>query len=174
MEELEREALVEALDRHAGRDEAVGRELGLSRATTYRRIRRYRIDVAAAAAARLTRSRHPAAGRHNDAMIFIVVKFTSKPEVRDTFLEQVRPFTEATRGEQGVLWFDWSVSVDDPHQFVLVEAFRDADAGAAHVASEHFQAGIATLSTLAAKTPDIINVEVPGTSWSAMGEVTVE
>ena len=107
-------------------------------------------------------------------MIFIVVKFTAKPEVRDTFLEQVRPFTEATRGEQGVLWFDWSVSVDDPSQFVLVEAFRDADAGAAHVSSEHFRAGIATLSTLVAKTPDILNVEVPGTSWSKMGEVTVE
>jgi transcriptional regulator of acetoin/glycerol metabolism len=49
LEELEREVLVEALDRHAGRVEAVGRELGLSRATMYRRIRRYRIDVATAA-----------------------------------------------------------------------------------------------------------------------------
>ena len=107
-------------------------------------------------------------------MIFIVVKFTAKPEARDTFLEQVRPFTEATRGEEGVLWFDWSVSVDDPHQFVLVEAFRDADAGAAHVASDHFRAGTATLQSLVAATPDILNVEVPGTSWSKMGEVSVD
>jgi quinol monooxygenase YgiN len=118
------------------------------------------------------RTRKP--GPQNDRMIFIVVKFTAKPEARDTFLEQVRPFTEATRAEEGVLWFDWSVSVDDPHQFVLVEAFRDADAGAAHVSSDHFRAGTATLSTLVAATPDLINVEVPGTSWSAMGEVTVE
>ena len=107
-------------------------------------------------------------------MIFIVVKFTAKPEYRDSFLDEVADFTAATRSEDGVLWFDWSVSVDDPNQFVLVEAFRDGAAGQAHVASPHFAAGIATLQRLVATTPDIVNVEVPGTSWSKMGEITVD
>lgn len=107
-------------------------------------------------------------------MIFIVVKFTAKPEYADTFLEEVADFTAGTRSEEGVLWFDWSISADDPARFVLVEAFRDGDAGAAHVQSDHFKAGIATLQRVVAKTPDIINVEVPGDSWSAMGEVTVD
>ncbi len=107
-------------------------------------------------------------------MIFIVVKFTAKPEYRDTFLDEVGPFTAGTRSEEGVLWFDWSVSADDPSQFVLVEAFRDGDAGGAHVNSDHFKAGIATLQRMVAKTPDIINVEVPGESWSKMGEITVD
>ena len=107
-------------------------------------------------------------------MIFIVVKFTAKPEYRDTFLDEVGPFTAGTRSEEGVLWFDWFVSADDPAQFVLVEAFRDGDAGGAHVNSDHFKAGIATLQRMVAKTPDIINVEVPGDSWSEMGEVRVD
>jgi quinol monooxygenase YgiN len=107
-------------------------------------------------------------------VIFIVVKFTAKPQYQETFLEEVGPFTTGTRAEEGVLWFDWSVSADDPAQFVLVEAFRDAEAGSAHVKSDHFQAGIKTLQRLVAKTPDIINVEVPGDSWSTMGEVTVD
>ena len=107
-------------------------------------------------------------------MIFIVVKFTAKPEYRDSFLDEVADFTAGTRSEEGVLWFDWSVSVDDPNQFVLVEAFRDGDAGAAHVSTPHFADGIATLQRLVARTPDIINVEVPGTSWSKMGEITVD
>lgn len=107
-------------------------------------------------------------------MIFIVVKFTAKPEYRDTFLDEVGAFTAATRAEEGVLWFDWSVSADDPSQFVLVEAFRDGDAGSTHVNSDHFKAGVATLQGLVAKTPDIINAEVPGDSWSKMGEVTVD
>lgn len=107
-------------------------------------------------------------------MIFIVVKFTAKPEHRETFLDEVGPFTAGTRSEEGVLWFDWSVSVDDPHQFVLVEAFRDGAAGSAHVNSDHFKAGVKTLQGLVAKTPDIINVEVPGDGWSKMGEVTVD
>jgi quinol monooxygenase YgiN len=107
-------------------------------------------------------------------MIFIVVKLTAKPEFRETFLNEVADFTAGTRSEEGVLWFDWSVSVDDPNQFVLVEAFRDADAGKAHVSTQHFADGIATLQRLVAKTPEIINVEVPGTSWSQMREVTVD
>ena len=107
-------------------------------------------------------------------MIFIVVKFTAKPEYADSFLEEVGPFTAGTRSEEGVLWFDWSVSAEDPAQFVLVEAFRDGDAGSAHVRTDHFKAGVETLQRLVAKTPDIINVEVPGESWSKMGEVTVD
>ena len=47
LERLEREALVEALTRSAGRVTEVARDLGLSRATTYRRIRHYRIDLSA-------------------------------------------------------------------------------------------------------------------------------
>ena len=107
-------------------------------------------------------------------MIFIVVKFTAKPEYRDTFLDELGSFTASTRSEEGVLWFDWSVSVDDPSQFVLVEAFRNGDAGSAHVNSDHFKSGIETLQRLVAKTPDIVNVEVPGDSWSRMDEVTVD
>jgi quinol monooxygenase YgiN len=108
-------------------------------------------------------------------MIFIVVKFTAKPEYRDRFLNEVAAFTSSTRAEEGVLWFDWSISVDDPNQFVLVEAFRDAEAGQAHVATQHFAGGIETLRRMVAKTPDIINVEIPGTtSWSKMGEITVD
>jgi len=41
----------------------------------------------------------------------------------------VRPFTEATRGEPGNLWFEWSRRVDDPHGFVLLEVFRHAQPG---------------------------------------------
>ena len=107
-------------------------------------------------------------------MIFIVVKFTAKPEYRDTLPRRGRSVHGRHPVEEGVLWFDWSVSADDPSQFVLVEAFRDGDAGSAHVNSDHFKAGIATLQRMVAKTPDIINVEVPGESWSKMGEITVD
>jgi transcriptional regulator of acetoin/glycerol metabolism len=45
LERLEREALVDALTRCGGRVTEAARDLGLSRATAYRRIRHYRIDV---------------------------------------------------------------------------------------------------------------------------------
>ena len=46
LELLEREAMVRALTRYGGRVNAAARSLGLSRATVYRRIRHYRIDLA--------------------------------------------------------------------------------------------------------------------------------
>ena len=66
-------------------------------------------------------------------MIFITAKFQVKPEFADRWPEISRVFTEATRAEPGSLWFDWSRSLDDPNEYVLVEAFRDGDAGGAHV-----------------------------------------
>jgi len=107
-------------------------------------------------------------------MIFIVVKFETKPEWTDRWPEFVAPFTEATRAEEGNLWFDWSRSLDDPAEYVLVEAFRDGDAGAAHVGSAHFKEAQRTLPQHLAETPRIVNFEVPGTDWSELGELRVE
>lgn len=106
-------------------------------------------------------------------MIFIVVKFSVRPECRQTWLEGVAGFTEATRDEPGNLWFEWSQSVADENEFVLVEAFRDAEAGAAHVSSPHFRAAMELMPSLLASTPRIINTEVPGTDWSTLSELSV-
>jgi quinol monooxygenase YgiN len=106
-------------------------------------------------------------------MIFIVVKFTVRPEYGDTWLDRVSEFTEGTRAEPGNLWFDWSRSVDNPDEFVLVEAFRNGEAGAEHVETEHFKAALKQLPAMLAKTPDIVNVEIPGTEWSKLAEMSV-
>ncbi len=47
LEEIERELLIRTLGRRGGRVDAVARDLGLSRATAYRRLRHYRIDLTA-------------------------------------------------------------------------------------------------------------------------------
>lgn len=106
-------------------------------------------------------------------MIFIVVKFTIRSEYSDRWMELVSPFTEAVRGEPGNLWFEWSRSVENPNQFVLLEAFRDPEAGAAHVNSEHFKAAIREQPSMLASVPDIVNVEVPGTEWSKLAEMSL-
>lgn len=107
-------------------------------------------------------------------MIFIVVKFPVRPECSSQWLDRVAGFTEATRAEPGNLWFEWSVSGDDPNQFVLVEAFADSEAGAAHVRSDHFTAGLEAMRPLLARTPEIINADIPCSGWSEMGELRVE
>ena len=107
-------------------------------------------------------------------MIFITAKFRIKPEHADDWPEISRSFTESTRGEEGCLWFDWSRSLDDPNEYVLVEAFRDGDAGGVHVNSDHFHAAQRELPPYLQETPRIVNFEVPGVDWSELGELAVD
>ncbi len=107
-------------------------------------------------------------------MIFIVVKFETKPGWSERWPELVRPFTEATRAEQGNLWFEWSRSLEDPAVYVLVEAFRDGDAGAAHVNSEHFKAAQRDLPQALASTPNVISETIDATGWSKLAEISVD
>ncbi|MGI5404805.1 putative quinol monooxygenase [Streptomyces sp. CA-135486] len=106
-------------------------------------------------------------------MIFITAKFKVRPEYADQWPEIVADFTAGSRGEPGCLWFDWSRSIEEPTEYVLVEAFRDDDAGAAHVHSEHFKSAQRTLPPHLAETPRIVNVKVPHDDWSLLGEMAV-
>ncbi|HEV3360031.1 MAG TPA: putative quinol monooxygenase [Pseudonocardiaceae bacterium] len=106
-------------------------------------------------------------------MIFITAKFRIKPEDSEQWPEIAREFTEATRNEPGCLWFDWSRSLDDPNEYVLVEAFRDGDAGGAHVQSAHFKTAQQTLRPHLVETPRIINFDIAQDGWSELGEMAV-
>ncbi|HYP46103.1 MAG TPA: putative quinol monooxygenase [Propionibacteriaceae bacterium] len=104
-------------------------------------------------------------------MIFIVVKWPVRPEHSDNWLSVVDDFTQGTRSEPGNLFFEWSRSADDNCEWVLVEGFRDGEAGSAHVNSEHFKAAIATLPDYVSATPKIISKEIDVDGWGEMAEV---
>lgn len=105
-------------------------------------------------------------------MYLIVVKFPVKPEYADRWPEISRPFTEATRAEPGNKWFEWSRSVEDPHTYVLVEAFDD-DGAAPHVQSEHFATMQQEFPQYLSATPQIVSRQVDGDGWEEMGELQV-
>ncbi len=107
-------------------------------------------------------------------MIFITAKFRVLPEHAERWPEISREFTEATRAEEGCLWFDWSRSLDDADEYVLVEAFRDGDAGAAHVGSEHFKTAQSTLPPYLVETPRIVSTAVDQDGWNELGELAVD
>src|SRR3954447_20120542 len=109
--------------------------------------------------------------RDRRRMIFITAKFKVRSDAADDWPATSRSFTDATRAEPGCLWFDWSRSLDDPTEYVLVEAFRDSNAGAAHVQSEHFKTAQAELPPHLAETPRIVSVTVDQDDWSELGEM---
>jgi quinol monooxygenase YgiN len=106
-------------------------------------------------------------------VIFITAKFRVKPDDVESWSDIVDDFTQATRAEAGCLWFDWSRSLDDPTEYVLVEAFRDDAAGGAHVQSDHFKKAQQTLPPHLVATPRIVSVSIPQDDWSALGELAV-
>lgn len=106
-------------------------------------------------------------------MIFIAAKFKVLPQYADTWPEIAGEFTQATRNEPGCLWFDWARSVEDPTEYILVEAFRDDEAGVAHVQSEHFKNAQRTLPPHLAETPRVVNTTVSQDGWSELGEMAV-
>lgn len=107
-------------------------------------------------------------------LIFITAKFPVRPEHADAWPEISRAFTEATRAEEGCLWFEWSRSLDDSNEYVLVEAFRDGDAGGAHVNSDHFKAAQAELPQYLSATPKVVSQSVDQDDWNELGEMQVD
>lgn len=106
-------------------------------------------------------------------MYFIVVKFQVKQQNSDGFLQKIRNYTESTRSEEGNLWFEWSRNVEDPHQFILVEAFRDDNAANAHVSAPHFSEGLELMRPMLESTPKILSRKVQGNSWDEMEELKI-
>ena len=57
---------------------------------------------------------------------------------------------------------------------MLVEAFRDGDAGGAHVQSAHFVAAMAALPQYLVETPKIVSQVIDQDDWSELGEMRVD
>jgi quinol monooxygenase YgiN len=103
-------------------------------------------------------------------VILNVVKQPVRAKYADEFPSLVRDFVDASRAEPGCSSFDWYRSADDPNLYVLIETFVDDAAGKAHVESEHFKNAMQSMPRWLSAAPEIIHVEVPGDSWSAVSE----
>ncbi|MGP6175040.1 putative quinol monooxygenase [Corynebacterium sp. A21] len=107
-------------------------------------------------------------------MILINVRFRPRPEYVENFREKVASYTEATRAEEGNLFFDWFRNTDDPNEYILLEGFAD-DGAEAHVKSQHFKDATEMFPELLLETPEIINTLIEGkTEWDRMAEFQVK
>lgn len=71
-------------------------------------------------------------------MLTIQVFVHVKPECIADFITATIDNATASLGEPGVARFDVLQQQDDPARFTLVEAYRDAEAPAAHKATAHY------------------------------------
>jgi quinol monooxygenase YgiN len=105
-------------------------------------------------------------------MILIVLKAKIRPDKRDDWLAGIADYTASVRAEEGNVSFDYHENVDTPNEFVIVETFRDGDAGSAHVKTEHAQNFFPWMGTVVAERPKINYQDLEGDAWNDMAEVT--
>ena len=108
-------------------------------------------------------------------MILINVRYRPKPEFVESFREKMDDFTQACRQEPGCLFFQWYRNTDDPNEYILIEAYEDAEAGKVHAESDHFAKGIEEMNKVLQSRPKIINTTMEDRSgWDDMSEVTID
>jgi quinol monooxygenase YgiN len=82
-----------------------------------------------------------------------------KPEHVDAFKAACVDNASNSVQEPGVARFDVVQSADDPTRFVLVEAYRSADAPAAHKATAHYARWRDTVADMMAKPRNAVRYE---------------
>jgi (4S)-4-hydroxy-5-phosphonooxypentane-2,3-dione isomerase len=71
-------------------------------------------------------------------MLIVHVHVRVKPECIAAFKEATLANARASLMEPGIARFDVVQQKEDPARFILVEAYRDAAAAAAHKETEHY------------------------------------
>lgn len=74
-----------------------------------------------------------------ESLVVVHVYAQVKPDAVEAFIAATRENARHSVEEPGVARFDVVQSVEDPTRFVFVEAYRSADAPAAHKETAHYQ-----------------------------------
>ena len=73
-------------------------------------------------------------------MLVVHIHVRVKPELIDAFRSATLANAKESIQEPGIARFDVFQRQDDPAKFVLIEAYRSAEAPAAHKATKHYEA----------------------------------
>lgn len=107
-------------------------------------------------------------------MILIVIQATIRPDRHDDWLAGIAEYTAKVRSEPGNISFDYYQNGTDPHEYAIIEVFRDGDAGGEHVKTAHAQQFFVDMGKWVTKKPLLNYQDLPGDAWVEMGEVTPE
>ena len=104
-------------------------------------------------------------------MILINIKMQIRPEKMGEWLTLADAYARDVNSEEGCLFFQFSRSLDDDNEFVCIEGFTDAEAGAAHVKHSYVKNFFDTAPDLVAAQPQIIYIDTPHDGFGPMGEI---
>ena len=86
-------------------------------------------------------------------MILINIKMQIRPEKMDEWLALADSYAKDVNSEDGCLFFQFARSLTNDNEFVCIEGFTDAEAGAAHVQNAYVKNFFAAASASAELRP---------------------
>jgi quinol monooxygenase YgiN len=104
-------------------------------------------------------------------MIVINIKMRIRPEKMDEWLAVANAYAKDVNSEEGCLFFNFARDIGDASEFICIEGFRDADAGAAHVKNDYVKKFFEAAPDLVATQPQIIYIDTPHDGFGPMGEI---
>jgi quinol monooxygenase YgiN len=124
--------------------------------------------TAAAGRTTIVTTRHLTGG---NSVILINLKMQIRPEKMDQWLALADSYARDVNSEDGCLFFQFARSLADDNEFVCIEGFKDADAGAAHVSQPYAKRFFELAPDLVATQPQIIYIDTPHDGFGPMGEI---
>jgi (4S)-4-hydroxy-5-phosphonooxypentane-2,3-dione isomerase len=103
-------------------------------------------------------------------MLIVHVHMKVKPDFIEDFRNATVANARASREEPGIARFDVLQQSDDPRRFVLVEAYRTADAPAAHKETAHYKTWRDTVADMMAEPRQSVkftNLDPPDAHFDA-------
>lgn len=104
-------------------------------------------------------------------MILINITFPIRPDKMDEWLKLADSYEKDVNAEDGCLFFRLSRSLSDENEFICIEGFKDADAGAAHVKNSYVKRFFDSAPDLVSAQPKIIYIDTPHDGFAPMGEI---
>jgi quinol monooxygenase YgiN len=104
-------------------------------------------------------------------MILINIKMPIRPEKMDEWLALADSYAKDVNSEDGSLFFQVARSLTDENEFIVIEGFKDAEAGATHVKQPHAKRFFDAAPDLVAAQPQIIYIDTPHDGFGPMGEI---
>jgi quinol monooxygenase YgiN len=104
-------------------------------------------------------------------MILINIKMQIRPEKMEEWLALADSYAKDVNSEDGCLFFQFARSLTNDNEFVCIEGFTDAEAGATHVKHPYVTKFFDTAADLVATQPQIIYIDTPHHGFGPMAEI---
>jgi quinol monooxygenase YgiN len=104
-------------------------------------------------------------------MILINIKMPIRPEKIDEWLALADSYAKDVNSEAGCLFFQFARSLTNENEFVCIEGFTHAEAGATHLKQPYVKRFFDIAPELVSAQPQIIYVDTPHDGFGPMAEI---